>query len=82
MLADQLEQFDKKIKPFKENFKDIFKVDHESLQMGIDAFGGMSSAISASVDARMNHELEALRRTDAFKKASSDEQIAMEKKEN
>ena len=78
MLKNQLKDLDEEITPLKEKFEEIFKVDPDVLQVQIDAFSNMSSAISANIDARMNHELEALRATDAFKKASTDRQKKME----
>ena len=65
---------------FSERFEEAFGIKDEQTEKIISAYSSATSAFSANVDARMNYELEALRKTDKFKNASSDAQTAMEKK--
>lgn len=80
MFREQLNKLNEDIAPFDELFKEKFSFEHEQLTTFVGAYSEMTSAITANIDARMNHELEVLRKTDAFKNASTESQIAMEKK--
>ena len=73
---------DLKGQDFKQSFAVTMQESVKSFQVVGSQFSALTSTMSSDITARENAELDALRNTDAFKKASSESQKQMEKRKS
>ena len=59
-------------------FVEFFEKHQENATLLISSFSNMTSAMSASVNARMKNEMDAMKKTTAYKQADSDKRKKME----
>lgn len=73
---------DLKGQDFKKSFAVVMQESIKSFQVVGSQFSALTSTMSSDITARENAELEALKNTDAYRKASSESQKQMEKRKS